>query len=131
MPRPAVVRLPRVNNGLAVAIMVASLLVGGWCLVAVIRDRFLGRPELAGLAVLELAVLLQTVVAVVALARGQRPDELWTFIGYLVVTALCLPATAALALAERTRWGSAIAAGGAVVTAVLVLRLTQVWTPAR
>jgi hypothetical protein len=120
-----------VNNGLAVAIMVASLLVGGWCLVAVARDRYLGSAVLAALAALELAVLVQTVLAVVALARGQRPEELTTFIGYLIVTALFLPGAVGLSLLERTRWGSAIAAGGAVVTAVLVLRLTQVWVPLR
>lgn len=119
------------NNGLAVAIMVASLLVGGWCLVAVARDRYLGRPELAALVVLEVAVLVQTVIGVVALARGERPVELVTFVGYLIVTALFLPGAVGLSLMERTRWGSAIAAAGAVVTAVLMLRLTQVWLPLR
>jgi hypothetical protein len=131
VPGPAVVRLPGVNNGLAVAIMVASLVVGGWCLVAVSRDRYVGRAELAALAVLELAVLVQTVIAVVALARGDRPVELVTFIGYLVFTALFLPGAVGLSLLERTRWGSTVAAGGAFVTAVLVLRLTQVWLPLR
>jgi hypothetical protein len=120
-----------VNNGLAVAIMVASLLVGGVCLAAAARDRWLDRWHLVGLAVVELGVLVQAVLAVVALVGGDRPAELLTFIGYLVVTTLFLPAAVGLSLLERTRWGSVIAGAGSIVVAVLMLRLLQTWTPLR
>jgi hypothetical protein len=120
-----------VQNGLATVIMIASLLVGGWCFVAAARDRWIDVSHLVGLVLVELAVLVQTVLAAVALGRGDRPVEFATFVGYLVVTVLLLPAAVVLSFLERTRWGAVIAGGGAVVTAVLVLRLTQVWSPLR
>lgn len=119
------------NSGLAVGIIVASLLVGAWCLVLAGRDRFIGRAELTALGLVEAAVLVQVVLAVVALAGGDRPVELTTFVGYLIVAALFLPGAVVLARMEPTRWGSVIAGGAAIVTAVLVLRLIQVWTPLR
>jgi hypothetical protein len=122
---------PPVNNGLAVAIMVASLLAGGACLAAAARDRWLSTWRLAALAVVEVGVLVQTVVAMVRLIAGDRPVELATFVGYLIVTALFLPAAVGLSLLERTRWGSVIAGSAAVVVAVLSLRLLQTWSPLR
>jgi hypothetical protein len=42
-----------------------------------------------------------------------------------------VPLVVVLSFMERTRWGSVIAGSGAVVVAVLVLRLQQVWVPLR
>jgi hypothetical protein len=120
-----------VNTGLAVAIMVASLLVGVACLVQAGRDRWLALWQLGALAVVELAVLVQVVVAVVALAGGDHPVEFATFVGYLIVTALFLPAAVGLSMLEHTRYGAVIAGVGSIVVAVLVLRLLQTWTPLR
>jgi hypothetical protein len=120
-----------VNNGLAVAIMIASLLVGGVCLAAAARDRSLARWHFAALAVVEVGVLVQTVLAVVALVGGDRPVEFVTFIVYLIVTTLFLPAAVGLSILEPTRWGSVIAGVGSIVVAVLMLRLQQTWTPLR
>ena len=119
------------NNGLAVAIMVASLLVGAACLVEAGRDRWLAAWHLAALAVVEIAVLVQVVLAVVALAGGDRPVEFATFVGYLIVTTLFLPAAVGLSMLERTRWGAVIAGSASLVVAVLMLRLVQTWTPLR
>jgi hypothetical protein len=116
-----------VNDGLALAIMIFSLLLAGWCLVATGRQRWLDLTHLVGLAVLELALLAQTTIAAAAIARGERPVEFVTFLGYLVTSVLFVPLCAGLATMERTRWGSAIAAGGCLVAAVLTLRLQQVW----
>ena len=119
------------NNGLAVAIMVASLLVGGACLAAAARNRWLDQWHLIALGVVELGVLAQTVVAVIALIGGRRPVELATFIGYLIVTTLFLPAAVGLSILEPTRWGSVIAGSASIVVAILMLRLLQTWTPLR
>jgi hypothetical protein len=120
-----------VLSALATAIMIGSLVVGAWCLVAAARDRFIDATHVVGLAVVEVAVLVQTVVAAVRLAQGAHPVEYVTFIGYLVVAVLLLPFALVLSFLERTRWGSLIAGAGAVVVAVLMLRLLQVWTPQR
>jgi hypothetical protein len=120
-----------VNNGLAIAIMIASLLVGGVCLAAAARDRNLERWHFAALAVVELGVLVQTVLAVVALIGGDRPVQLATFVVYLIVTTLFLPAAVGLSILEPTRYGSVIAGVGSVVVAILMLRLLQTWSPLR
>ena len=119
------------NSGLAVVIMVASLLVGGACLAAAARNRWLDRWHLIALGVVELGVVLQAALAVVALIGGDRPVELATFVGYLIVTTLFLPAATGLSILEPTRWGSVIAGSGSIVVAILMLRLLQTWTPLR
>ncbi|HEX6870792.1 MAG TPA: hypothetical protein VF163_06820 [Micromonosporaceae bacterium] len=116
-------------SGLASAIIIVALLVGGWCFVAVARDRWLDRTHLAGLAVLELVLLVQAVAALIRIAGGERPEEFVTFLGYLATAVLLVPAAVLLAFMERTRWGSVIAGSACVVVAVLGLRLLQVWTP--
>jgi hypothetical protein len=120
-----------VYGPLALAIMLASLAVGAWCFVAVARDRYLDRSHWLALGLLEALVLVQTVVAVARLIAGDRPVELVTFIGYLLTTVLFVPAGAALARMEPTKWGSVIAGAAALVVAVLALRLQQTWTPLR
>ena len=115
------------NPALATGILVGSLVLAGWALVATLRERWLDRGHLALAALIEVAVLIQVVVAVVRLAGGERAAEQATFIGYLAASVLILPAATVLAYMERTRWGSAIMAAAGAVVAVLMLRLQQVW----
>jgi hypothetical protein len=111
------------------AIIVAALLVGAWCLVAAARDAFLDRSHLIGLAVVAALMLVQTIVAVVRLAGGDKPEAFVTFVGYLATAVLTVPAGVSVAFMEKTRYGSVIAGASAVIVAVLALRLWQVWTP--
>jgi hypothetical protein len=120
-------RLGRVYDWLALAVIAASLLVAAWCFVAARRDRWIGRGELAALALVEIALLVQAAVAVVRIVAGTRPEQFATFLGYLVTSVLVLPLGLVLSFMERTRWGAVIAGGAAVVVAVLSLRLLQVW----
>ena len=71
------------------------------------------RSHLVGLLWSEVAVAGPGVLAVVALIGGDRPVELATFVGYLVMSVLFLPAAVGLSLMERTRWGSVIAGSAA------------------
>jgi bacteriorhodopsin len=120
-----------VYQALAVSIMVASFVVAAWCFVAAARNRWIDWSHLIGLIVVELALLAQVVAAGVRIGGGDHPQEFATFLGYLVVSVVMLPLVAGLAFMERTRWGSVIAGAGALVVAVLVLRLQQVWLPLR
>ncbi|WP_433387353.1 hypothetical protein [Micromonospora sp. KLBMP9576] len=116
-----------VDGLLATASIVSSLLVAAWALVATLRHRAPDRLQFAGLAVVEAAVLALTVVALVALGGGERPDEPGAFFGY-VATVVCLPPLAwVLARMEPTRWGSAIVCAVCLVTPVVVVRLQQTW----
>ena len=110
-------------------IIVAALLVGAWCFVAAARDAFLDRSHLVGLAIVAGLVVVATVAAVVRLIGGERPEEFVTFVGYLATAVLTVPAGVSVAFMEKTRYGSVIAGAGAVIVAVLALRLWQVWTP--
>ncbi|HEY0700250.1 MAG TPA: hypothetical protein VGD43_20900 [Micromonospora sp.] len=115
------------NGVLATITIVLSLALAGWSLITTVRDRPPGRSHLVGLAVVELALLAMTVVALVAIAGGARPAEPGTFGGYLV-TLVCLPPLAAvLARMEPTRWGSAIVTVVCLVLPVVVVRLQQTW----
>jgi len=87
----------------------------------------MGNALFYGLAVTELLVLVLVGAIVVLLVSGGRPADLATFLGYLVIVPLTMPAATFWALVERTRWGSAVIVLAGVVLPVLVLRLHQVW----
>jgi hypothetical protein len=120
-----------VHDGPAYVTMIVSLLVAAWCFVAAARDSWIDRTHLAGIALVEVAVVVQVVMAVARIVGGERPYEFATFVGYLIVSVALLPVAVVLSYMEQTRWGSVIAGAGALVVAVLVLRLLQVWTPLR
>ena len=112
---------------LALAIIVGSVGLGVWCLVSGARGRYLNQPQYSGLLVLAAVVLVQSIVAVVRLVAGDRPSDVATFVGYLLTTALLMPAGVWTARMEPTRWGSVIAGSASLVVAVLTLRCLQVW----
>jgi hypothetical protein len=112
-------------------IIIVSLLAAGWCALAVARDRFIDLSHLVALVVVQVAVLVQAVLALVRMGGGARPVELATFVGYLATAVLVMPLAVMLSFMERTRWGSVIVAVAALVVAILTVRLQQVWTPLR
>ncbi|SDO62380.1 hypothetical protein [Actinacidiphila guanduensis] len=111
-----------------ISVTVLALLLAAWCGWAAYRDSPTKDKHFVGMAVVTLAVLVQFVVAVAQLIRGDRPDGgMAVFLAYLVGALCTIPAAAAMSLVERTRWGSAIVAAGGVILAVLELRLHEVW----
>jgi hypothetical protein len=114
-------------NGLATAIIIVGLAVGAYGGLMALLDRAPRLPELVGLAALEVVLLAQTVIALSKTFTGERPDQLATFVGYLLTTVLLPPLGALFGWAERSRWGSVMIAGSALVVTVLVVRLQQVW----
>ena len=79
-------------------------------------------------ALLLIVVAVQVVVAIVMLVAGDRPDELGTFVGYLVVALLLVPAGTLWALAERSRWGPTVLAVACLALVVVVIRLNDLWS---
>jgi hypothetical protein len=71
-----------------------------------------------------LVFALATVLVVAITASG-----LGIVIAYLIGLVLTMPVTVALALAERTRWGSVTLGVGALVVCVLFARINQIWNP--
>ncbi len=106
----------------------AALLLAVWALAGAVRNVRPSGPQLAGMAVLEVALLVQAVIGMVALARTDRPVSTATFVGYLVASVLLLPAGTLWGIADRSRWGNGVIAIACFAVAVVVLRLLQIWS---
>ena len=115
------------NGTLAVVVIVASLVLAAWSLLTALLNRPTGLTHLVAAVLIEAGVLALAAVALAALAGGDRPTEVATFLGYLITTVCLLPTGVVLARMEPTRWGSAILCGAALVLPALVVRLQQVW----
>ncbi|MFE6828946.1 hypothetical protein [Streptomyces sp. NPDC057690] len=115
-------------DALTLATGVTALLLAAWCGWAAYRDQPTKDWHLIGMAVVSLLAVIQLVVGIVQLARGEKPEQGTTiFVAYLLGALACVPAAGLMSLSERTRWGSVTAAAGAVVLAVLEVRLYDIW----
>ena len=79
-----------------------------WGLLTAVINKPPGRAQLIFAAVLELAVVVQSIAALVQLALGFRPAELGTTIGYLVVVIVIIPIAWFWANNERTRYSGLV-----------------------
>jgi hypothetical protein len=116
-----------VIDGLAYAVMAVSVLVGLGTVGLALADR---RPLTLlayGLVLVEVAALVQVLVAIVQAVRGDRPNEVATFIGYALTSLLVPPVGALWALSDKSKWGTGAAGVASLVLAVLTLRMQQVW----
>ncbi|GAB3133372.1 hypothetical protein [Microbispora hainanensis] len=102
----------------------AALVLALVSLITAVRNRPMGPVLLAGLGLLELAVLVQ---AGLALADLGHVAEKATFIGYLLGTVVIPPAAMWWGRAERTRWGPVVITVAAFTVAVMTGRLLQIW----
>ena len=118
-------------QGLSIGILCAGLLLAAWLGIQAWRRRPTNDAQMIGAIVLETALLVQTVIAISRVARGEQLAEPVTFIAYSVGILLPLPLGFYLARIERTRWGSISLCFTAVVVAVMTLRLTQLWQAGR
>ncbi len=80
--------------------------------------------------VLSILVVVLVLIAIVLLVAGERPDEPGTFVGYLVVAVILLPLGTLWALAERSRWGTAVLAVACFALVVVSVRLQDLWSTA-
>jgi hypothetical protein len=112
---------------LGYAVLAASLLLALWTGVQAARRRPTSEAQMIGAIVVEVVLLAQVVIALVRVIGGSVLAEPVTFIAYSVGVLLALPLGFYLAREERTRWGSLCLCFTAVVVAVMVLRLLQLW----
>ena len=113
---------------LALSIVLLLAVLAVWGAVAAV----LGRPPdpryLLGIALVELELVVQAIIALVRLAAGQSDPPLAPFLGYLLVSVVLLPFVARPGSeGDRSRWDSAILAAVCVAVAVAVLRLLSLW----
>ncbi|MFD5429915.1 hypothetical protein [Streptomyces sp. NPDC127084] len=115
-------------DALTVALSAAALALAAWCGHAAYRNQPTKDWHFIGMAVVTLLALVQLVTGIVRLAGGERADQgSVIFIAYLIGAFAAVPAAGLLSLSERTRWGSVTVAAGAVVLAVLEVRLYDIW----
>jgi hypothetical protein len=117
-----------VVNGLAYTVMGLALVATGWGILTACLDKPPGRAQVIFAAVVELAALVQSVVAGIRIAAGTRPDQLVTTIGYLIAIVVLIPVAAAWALSERTRFSGVVLAVAAFAVLAMTLRLQTLWT---
>ncbi|KRA22386.1 hypothetical protein ASD65_18100 [Microbacterium sp. Root61] len=106
-----------------------AVVAGLLCVVLGLSGRRPSDLTVGALALLELALIAQVVIAIVAPFAGNAPTgsvlEFWV---YLVSAALLPPAGVAWALLERSRWSTVIMGVAALAVAVMVWRMQTIWT---
>ncbi|MEU1972322.1 hypothetical protein ABZ477_11735 [Microbacterium sp. NPDC019599] len=111
-----------VQVGVAVA---AGLL----CLIAGLAGRRPSDWTVGSLALVEVLLIIQVVVAIVApLVGNSATGSVLEFWVYLVSAALLPPAAVVWALLERSRWSTVIMGVAALSVAVMVWRMHVIWT---
>lgn len=116
-------------SALAYSILGAGSLLAAWVGFLAYRDRPTADVHMIGAIVLEVGLLVQTVIGLLRLP-GAHLTEPVTYVAYQVGVLLVLPVGFQLARIERSRWGSAALAFTALVTALMTLRLLQLWREA-
>ncbi len=91
------------------------------------RNRAPWPATIAVVALTEIVLVVQAVVAIAVSVNGQTADEPVLFFSYLLAVVLLLPVSLLLARAEPNRFGSLVLVVAGLILAVLVVRLQQIW----
>ena len=111
---------------LQVAVATAAALL---CIVLGLAGRQPSDLTMGSLALVQLLLIVQIVVAIVAPLAGNQPTgSLLEFWVYLISAALLPLAAGFWALLERSRWSTVILGVAALSVAVMVYRMLQIWT---
>ena len=106
-----------------------AVVAGLLCLVLGLAGRRPSDLTVGALALLELLLIAQVVVAIAAPFLGNPPTgSLLEFWVYLVSAVILPPAAVAWALLERSRWSTVIMGVTALAVAVMVWRMHVIWT---
>ena len=112
-----------------IAQVVVAVLAGLLCLIAGLAGRRPSDLTVGSLALVELLLIAQIVVAIIAPFAGNPPSgsalEYWV---YLISAALLPIAGVGWALVERSRWSTVVMGIAALAVAVMVWRMHVIWT---
>lgn len=114
---------------LTIAQIVIAVAAGIFCLVACLIGRRPSDFSVGALALVEVLLIVQVIVAIVAPLTGNPPTgdllEYWVYL----VSAVLLPVGAVLwALMERSRWSTVILGVAALAIAVMLWRMQVIWS---
>jgi hypothetical protein len=100
-----------------------------FCIVSGLLRRAPNDYTVGSLALVELLLIVQLVVAIIAPAVGnQASGNVLEFYIYIVVALLLPPLSVIWALVDRSRWSNVVLGAGAFAVAVMVVRMLQIWT---
>ena len=106
----------------------ASTLAGVVAVVLGLAGRTPSDVTILALVVVELLLIAQVVIAILAPITGNHPTgNLGEFWVYLATACLMPPAAIAWALTDRTRWSTVVLGVGALAIAVMAYRMNQIW----
>ena len=108
--------------------VVVAVVAGLLCLVLGLAGRKPNDYTLGATALVELLLIVQVVISIVASAVGGHPTgsllEYWVYL----ISAVLVPAAAVFwALIDRSRWSTVILAVACFAIAVMVYRMGQIW----
>src|SRR3712207_515096 len=112
---------------LVIAVTVAAGLLALAGVASTLARRRIGLLHLWGAVLLEVLLLVQAALAVVALLRGDRLADTPTFLSYLVGLVLLPIAGALWARTEPSRWAGTVLAVAAAAVGVMIWRLQELW----
>jgi hypothetical protein len=107
-----------------------ALYAGGLALFSLgtaARGRGLGRAHAASAIVLGASTVLGALIALAAVAAGDRPAEPVPFAGYLLLSVVTVPAGWAYARGSARGWDSAALALATGALCVISVRLGRTW----
>ncbi|CAH0157350.1 hypothetical protein SRABI98_00934 [Microbacterium sp. Bi98] len=114
---------------LTIAQVAVAILAGLFCVSLGLAGRRPSDYSVGALALVELLLVVQVIVAIVAPLVGNPPTgdllEYWVYL----VSAVLLPIGAVLwALMERSRWSTVILGVAALAVAIMIWRMHVIWT---
>ena len=109
--------------------VVVACAAGLLCLVVGLAGRRPNDLTLGSVVLVELLLLAQLVIALIAPGLGNHPvGSVPLFYVYLISGLLIPPLAVFWALIERTRWSTVVLGVAAFAIAVMVVRMAQIWT---
>ncbi|WP_309713749.1 hypothetical protein [Pseudolysinimonas sp.] len=116
-------------DGFTLVLIGVATLAGVLCVVLGLVGRKPADLTILAVALVEVLLLVQVVISLVAPAVGNHPTgnlaEFWV---YLATACLMPPAAIAWALTDRSRWSTVVLGVGALAIAVMAYRMNQIWT---
>lgn len=119
-----------VNSALPTVIVIAGIALAVYALVLTALNRRMGGGLLVAFGVLELLLLVMVGWIVFLLVGGGHghPSGTGMLVIYLIATPLIPVAGAFWGALERSRWGSAVGIVAGLASAVLMVRLHEIWS---
>ncbi|MEO8527954.1 MAG: hypothetical protein ABI435_02645 [Pseudolysinimonas sp.] len=115
-------------DGFTIVLVAVATVAGVLCVVLGLGGRKPADLTILAVVLVEVLVVAQIVIALVAPAGGNLPTgSLGLFWIYLAAAALIPPAAIIWALADRTRWSTVVLGVGALAIAVMAYRMSQIW----